>query len=339
MLNQLLDDLQKLQEKALGAITNISAINELEEIRTLYVGRKGELTLIMKKMGTLSADERPSFGQKVNEVKAALEVAFEDCKTKLENIEEDGTAIDISLPARIRQLGHKHPVSQIMDESVAIFRRLGFIVAEGPDLETEWYNFDALNTPDNHPSRDVQDTFYLPDGRVLRSQTSPVQIRVMESQPPPVRIIAPGRCYRRDTPDATHSMSFHQCEGLYVDENVSLADLKGVLQVFASEILGRQVNIRFRPHFFPFTEPSLEYDFTCPVCDGKGCNVCKQSGWIEISGAGMVDPEVFKAVGYDPDKVTGFAFGLGLERLAMIRYALTDIRMLYENDMRFLKQF
>lgn len=339
MLEQLLNDLLALQEKALNALASVSSANELEEVRTLYTGRKGELTLMMKKMGTLSPEERPVFGQKVNEVKAAVEAAFETAKQAVESSEEAGEAIDISLPAREHKLGHKHPVSQIMDEAVAIFRRMGFVVAEGPDLETEWYNFDALNTPDSHPSRDVQDTFYLPDGRVLRSQTSPVQIRVMESQQPPVRIIAPGRCYRRDTPDATHSMSFHQCEGLYVDENVSLADLKGVLQVFASEILGREVAVRFRPHFFPFTEPSLEYDFTCPVCDGKGCNVCKHSGWIEISGAGMVDPEVFKAVGYDPDKVTGFAFGLGLERLAMIRYALTDIRMLYENDMRFLEQF
>ena len=226
-----------------------------------------------------------------------------------------------------------------MDDTVAIFRRLGFVVADGPDLETEYYNFDALNTPSDHPSRDTQDTFYLPDGRLLRTQTSPVQIRVMESQKPPVRIICPGRCFRRDTPDATHSMNFHQVEGLYVDHKVSLADLKGDLTVFAKELLGQDVNVRFRPHFFPFTEPSIEYDFSCIMCKGKGCRICKNSGWLEISGAGMVDPAVFAAVGYDSEEWTGYAFGMGVERIAMIRYALTDIRLLYENDMRFLRQF
>ena len=208
-----------------------------------------------------------------------------------------------------------------------------------PDIEDEYHNFDALNTPPDHPSRDLQDTFYLSDGKLLRTQTSPVQIRVMENQQPPIRIVAPGRCYRRDTPDATHSVNFHQIEGLYVNENVSLADLKGTLLTFAHEMFGKDVKVRFRPHFFPFTEPSLEYDFSCINCGGKGCRVCKNSGWLEISGAGMVDPAVFSKVGYDPEKYTGFAFGMGIERIAMIRYQINDIRILYENDIRFLEQF
>jgi phenylalanyl-tRNA synthetase alpha chain len=226
-----------------------------------------------------------------------------------------------------------------MDEAVAVFRRLGFVVADGPDLDTVYHNFDALNTPADHPSRDPQDTFYLADGRLLRTQTSPVQIRVMESQDPPVRIVCPGRCYRRDTPDATHSMNFHQIEGLYIDHNVSMADLKGVLAEFAREMLGPGTDVRFRPHFFPFTEPSIECDFTCVVCKGKGCRVCKGSGWIEIAGAGMVDPNVLRTVGYDPEEWSGYAFGMGIERIAMICLAINDIRLIYENDMRFLAQF
>jgi phenylalanyl-tRNA synthetase alpha chain len=335
-----LNALLEMKTKCLQALAEATTPAALEECRTQYLGRKGEFTALMKEMGKLSAEERPEFGKQVNLAKDELEAAFTQKKDQLEAVaEQTGGTLDITLPGRCRVIGHKHPISQVMDEAVAIFRRMGFIVADGPDMETEWHNFDALNTPADHPARDVQDTFYLPDGRLLRTQTSTVQIRVMERQQPPVRIIAPGRCFRRDTPDATHSMNFHQCEGLFVDHKVSLADLKGVLAVFAREILGGDINIRFRPHFFPFTEPSLEYDFSCPVCSGKGCNVCKHSGWLEISGAGMVDPEVFKAVKYDPELYTGFAFGLGLERIAMIRYALTDIRMLYENDMRFLKQF
>lgn len=340
MLPQLLNSLQGIKGECLQALAAAGNAAALEEVRTQFLGRKGGFTALMKEMGKLSAEERPEFGKQVNLVKDELELAFAAAKERLEQAaEQSGPSLDVTQPGRRREIGHKHPVSVVMDEAVAIFRRLGFIVADGPDMETEWHNFDALNTPADHPARDVQDTFYLPDGRLLRTQTSTVQIRVMEKQRPPVRIIAPGRCFRRDTPDATHSMNFHQCEGLYVDEKVSLADLKGVLAVFAREILGGDVGVRFRPHFFPFTEPSLEYDFSCPVCGGKGCNVCKHSGWIEISGAGMVDPEVFKAVGYDPELCTGFAFGLGLERIAMIKYALTDIRMLYENDMRFLRQF
>ena len=227
----------------------------------------------------------------------------------------------------------------LADECVAVFRRMGFIVAEGPEIEDIYHNFDALNTPADHPSRDPQDTFYFADGRILRTQTSPVQIRVMESHQPPVRIVAPGRVFRRDTPDATHGMNFHQIEGLYVDRGVSMADLKSVLQTFATEMYGPKVKIRLRPHFFPFTEPSVEYDFSCIMCGGKGCPVCKHSGWIEIAGAGMVDPAVFANVGYDPEEWTGYAFGMGIERLAMLRYRIPDLRLLYENDVRFLEQF
>jgi phenylalanyl-tRNA synthetase alpha chain len=254
----------------------------------------------------------------------------------------------VTLPGRRRGKGYQHPVTQVMEESVAIFRRLGFIVADGPDLEDVWHNFDALNAPQDHPSRAVTDTFYFdlehndfldPATMILRTQTSPVQIRAMQSQKPPVRIVCPGRCYRRDTPDATHGMSFHQIEGLYIDKNVSMADLKGTLAYYAREMFGSNVKIRFRPHFFPFTEPSVEWDASCMACGGKGCKICKGSGWIEISGAGMVNPEVLKAVGYDPEELTGYAFGMGIERIAMIKYGINDLRLLYENDARFLQQF
>ena len=254
-----------------------------------------------------------------------------------------GTAACASPPATLPGTwplqGRRHPISRIIERSIEIFRAAGFIVAEGPDLEDEFHNFDALNTPKIHPSRDPQDTFYLKSGQLLRTHTSPVQIRYMENHPPPVRIIAPGRAYRRDTTDATHSASFHQIEGLYVDKQVSLANLKADIQYYLSNLMERPVNIRMRPHFFPFTEPSVELDFSCHVCGGKGCRVCKNSGWIEIAGAGMVDPNVFKAAGYDPEQVTGYAFGMGVERLAMILYGVPDIRMLYENDLRFLAQF
>ena len=323
--------------RVLAEVTDEAA---LEECRVQFFGRKGLMPSLMRGMGGLSAAERPIVGRTANATKQGIQDALEQAARRLaQGSADDTNALDVSLPGRQRRIGHKHPITQVLEDTVAIFRRLGFVVADGPDVETEYYNFDALNTPADHPSRDTQDTFYLPDGRLLRTQTSPVQIRVMESQQPPVRIVCPGRCYRRDTPDATHSMNFHQVEGLYVDKDVSLADLKGVLTVFAHEILGPNVKLRFRPHFFPFTEPSIEYDFSCIMCGGEGCRVCKNSGWLEISGAGMVDPEVFSAVGYDPEVWTGFAFGMGLERIAMIRYAIGDIRLLYENDARFLAQF
>ncbi|MDI6739106.1 MAG: phenylalanine--tRNA ligase subunit alpha, partial [Candidatus Edwardsbacteria bacterium] len=249
--------------------------------------------------------------------------------------------IDVSLPGRAPWLGHRHPLSQLLSEITDIFHGLGFTVAEGPDVDTEHYNFDALNAPADHPARNLQDTFYIKDrpGQLLRTQTSTVQIRVMEKQPPPVRIIAPGRCYRRDAIDASHMPVFHQVEGLYVDTNVTMADLKATITYFARQLLGPKIKIRFRPHFFPFTEPSVEYDFSCVFCQGTGCRVCKQSGWLEISGAGMVDPNVFRNVGYDPEVYSGFAWGMGLERVAMLKYGINDIRLFYQGDVRFLQQF
>ncbi|MFO7821106.1 MAG: phenylalanine--tRNA ligase subunit alpha [Lentisphaeria bacterium] len=334
---------EQLQETLADATRRLAAaedVDAVEALRVEFVGRSGRVPALMKEMRNVPAEEKPTVGKTANQVKQGIQSAIDEAKERVREAAESAAGgIDVTMPGRRRERGHKHPVNRVMDDTVDIFRRLGFIAADGPDLETEYYNFDALNTPADHPSRDIQDTFYLPDGRLLRTQTSPVQIRVMEKQSPPVRILCPGRCFRRDTPDATHSMNFHQIEGLYVDRNVSLADLKAVLSAFAHELLGPDVKVRFRPHFFPFTEPSIEYDFSCIMCKGEGCRICKNSGWLEISGAGMVDPAVFDAVGYDPEEWTGFAFGMGIERIAMIRYALTDIRMLYENDMRFLGQF
>lgn len=338
-MSDLAKRLESALEEARNRLQTADTPDAVEAVRIDYIGRKGTLPALMKEMGGLSPEERPLAGKTANAVKNGITQALEEATARLAAASTSADAIDVTLPGRRRELGHKHPINQVMDDALAIFQRLGFIAADGPDLETKYHNFDALNTPDDHPSRDIQDTFYLPDGRLLRTQTSPVQIRVMESQEPPIRIVCPGRCFRRDTPDATHSMNFHQIEGLYVDKGVSLADLKSTLTHFAHELLGPDVKVRFRPHFFPFTEPSLEYDFSCIMCKGKGCRICKNSGWLEISGAGMVDPAVFSAVGYDPEKWTGFAWGLGVERIAMIRYAISDIRLLYENDMRFLSQF
>lgn len=326
-------------EEARAALAAADTSAEVDRLRIHYLGRKGLVTARLKGLGDLPKEERPEAGKRINEAKQAIQGEVEAALARCAAGDSAGASLDVTLPGRRTAQGHKHPIAQVMEDTMGIFRRLGFIAADGPDIETEYHNFDALNTPADHPSRDVQDTFYLPDGRLLRTQTSPVQIRVMESAPPPVRIVCPGRCFRRDTPDATHAANFHQIEGLYIDREVSLADLKSVLAMFAHELMGPDVRVRFRPHFFPFTEPSIEYDFSCIVCRGEGCRICKQSGWLEISGAGMVDPEVFRAVGYDPEQWTGYAFGMGVERIAMIRHALTDIRDLYENDLRFLHQF
>jgi phenylalanyl-tRNA synthetase alpha chain len=294
----------------------------------------------MKELKSVAPADRAAFGKLANAFKTELTAALKARQAELAGGDEgDAPGFDVTLPGQCPALGSAHPVTHVIREACAIFRRMGFTVAEGPDIETAYHNFEALNTPDHHPSLDRQDTFWLEDGQVLRTQTSPVQIRVMESRPPPVRVITPGRCYRRDTTDATHSANFHQIEGLYVDENVSLADLKGCLAYFARQMMGPGVGVRFRPHFFPFTEPSVECDFSCHVCGGAGCRVCKHSGWIEIAGAGVVDPRVFEKVGYDPERYTGYAFGMGVERIAMVRYGIPDIRLVYENDMRFLKQF
>lgn len=334
-------DLQSLKETALAEIAAAQDAPSLETVRVKYDGRKGLLHEVMKALKDVAPADRPAFGKGVNELKNAIQSALDQRKTDLEtssSVPKPG--FDLTLPGRWRGLGSKHPITQLIERATDIFHSLGFTVASGPDIDTVFNNFDALNHPPGHPARDVKDTFYLDDPNLLlRTHTSPVQVRYMLSHPPPIRIVVPGRCYRRDTPDATHSANFHQIEGLYVDQKVSLADLKGDLSHFAREIMGPKTKIRFRPHFFPFTEPSVECDFTCHVCNGKGCRVCKQSGWIEIAGAGMVDPNVFKAVGYPSDNVMGYAFGLGIERMAMILFGIKDIRHLYENDVRYLAQF
>ena len=313
----------------------------VEEVRIWSLGRNGVITGFSKDMKELDAAERRDAGRAFNEAKGEIQRLIDEAMERVSGKEarDAGAGLDLSLPGRAWRSGHRHPVSTVMDECVEIFRNLGFIVADGPEIETVWNNFDALNTPADHPSRDPGDTFYFADGRLLRTQTSPVQIRTMESHEPPVRIVAPGRTFRLDTPDATHSMNFHQIEGLYIDRGVSLGDLKAVLLHFAHEMFGAKVGIRMRPHFFPFTEPSVEVDFSCIMCEGKGCRICKNSGWLEIAGAGMVDPNVLTAVGYDAEKWTGYAFGMGIERIAMLRYRINDIRFLYENDARFLEQF
>ena len=340
-MNPYADELDAIRSQALADIEGASSLSQLEEVRHRYLGRKGILTACLARIRDLPPDQRREYGQRVNELKETVTHAWE---ARHRILSESAAAaprddFDWTLPGIWRGVGRLHPVTAIIQATVEIFRSIGFTVARGPDIETVRNNFDALNTPPDHPSRDPQDTFYLADGTLLRCHTSPVQVRYMEAHPPPVRIVAPGRCYRRDTPDATHSANFHQIEGLYVDRRVSLADLKGDLTYFARRLMGPNVRVRFRPHFFPFTEPSVEVDFSCHVCGGGGCRVCKQSGWIEIAGAGMVHPNVFRAVGYDPDAVTGYAFGMGIERIAMILFGIPDIRMLYENDVRYLAQF
>ncbi len=334
-----LEELEQLTATALSELSEASSLEGLEDVRVRYLGKKGKLPEIMVSLKEAPKEEKPAWGQAANRFKQSLSEAHSSRKEDLLASSTPADALDVSLPGNHGPLGANHPIRQIMHRVIEICDRMGFTVATGPDVETVFTNFDALNTPADHPSRDEQDTFYLSDGSLLRTHTSPIQIRYMQQHEPPVRIIAPGRAYRRDTPDATHSANFHQVEGLYVDRNVSMADLKSDLTFFAGEVLGKGAKVRFRPHFFPFTEPSVEVDFTCHVCKGKGCRVCKNSGWIEIAGAGMVDPAVFNAVGYDPEKVTGYAFGMGLERIAMILLEIDDIRRLYENDARFLRQF
>ena len=326
---------------AAARLANAADAEVIEQVRIDIFGRQGLFQALGKEMKNVAPEDRPAVGKAFNIGKNKLQAMLDKANEELEAASAAASAdsIDLTLPGRRAKVGRKHPVTKVTDDCVAIFRRMGFIVATGPVIETVHNNFDALNTPDDHPSRDVGDTFYFSDGRLLRTQTSPVQIRVMESQEPPVRIVAPGRCFRRDTPDATHSMNFHQIEGLYIDKDVSMADLKSILRTFARELFGGKVDIRLRPHFFPFTEPSVEFDFSCIICEGKGCGVCKHSGWLEIAGAGMVDPNVLKNVGYDPEIWSGFAFGMGIERIAMIRHRISDIRLLYENDVRFLEQF
>ena len=327
------------KDEALQEAAAAQTPEEVEQVRIKYLGRNGLLPAIVKGFKDVPKEDRPAFGKITNQWRQELEAALAGKKADGDTA-ATGPAFDPSLPGRWFVPGSKNPISRVMEETAAIFSPLGFSVADGPDIETKFNNFTALNTPAHHPSMDPTDTLWLTDELLLRTQTSPVQIRTMTANKPPVRIITPGRTYRRDTTDATHSANFHQIEGLYVDvKPVSLADLKSTLTYYAQEMMGPRCKaIRFRPHFFPFTEPSVEVDFQCHVCGGKGCRVCKNSGWIEVAGAGLVDPRVYRFVGYDPDQVWGFAFGMGVERIAMIKYGIPDIRWLYENDVRFLDQ-
>jgi phenylalanyl-tRNA synthetase alpha chain len=312
----------------------------LEALRIGYLGRKGKIADLFNLMAEVPKEEKPEFGKSLNALKNHCEQQFQALHDKILGGEvELKTTLDLSLPGRQLSNGRKHPLTQVADEIKSIFLNFGFTIEDGPEIETDYYNFEALNFPDSHPARDMQDTLFITDDIVLRTHTSPVQIRTMEKHDPPVRIIAPGRVYRRDTPDASHSPFFHQVEGLVVDRGVTFADLKGVIQAFAHQLFGPDINVRFRPSFFPFTEPSAEYDFSCVFCKGKGCRVCKKTGWMEISGAGMVHPNVFKAVGYDPEIYTGYAFGMGIDRIAMLLFGINDIRLFFENDLRFLNQF
>ncbi len=337
------EQLEKIKSEALAKIDASDALEKLNEIRVAYLGKMGELTTVLKSMKDVAPEERPKVGQMVNEVRALIEERLEETKTALarkareEQMKRE--VIDVTLPAKKANTGHKHPNTIALEEVERIFVGMGYEVVEGPEVEYDLYNFEKLNIPKGHPARDEQDTFYINDSILLRSQTSPVQARVMEKQKPPIRMIAPGRVFRSDEVDATHSPSFHQIEGLVIDKHITFADLKGTLAEFARELFGEDTKVKFRPHHFPFTEPSAEVDLSCFKCGGKGCRFCKGSGWIEILGCGMVHPHVLEMCGIDPEEYTGFAFGVGLERIALLKYEIDDMRLLYENDIRFLKQF
>lgn len=348
-MSAILDQLRALEPKGLAALSKAKSAPELQETKSQFLGKKGELSEILKGLKDLDAASRPVVGAEANRVRDSLEKAYAARLQDLEDAEISGRlakeGLDLSLPGRRRKLGAKHPLTQVRSHLYGIFQELGFSIASGPEVETEFCNFEALNVPADHPARDMQDTLYCSPGIVLRTQTSSVQIRAMLLQPPPIKVVAAGAVYRNDAVDATHSPMFHQMEGLYVDKGVHMGHLRGTLELFARRLMGANTKIRLRPSFFPFTEPSVEVDFSCAFCSGKGCRVCKQSGWIEILGAGMVNPRVFTqvskagGVNYDSSEVTGFAFGIGIERVAMLFYDINDIRLFYENDLRFLEQF
>ena len=328
--------LDSASREVAGAVGDSKA---LDNARIRFLGRKGELAQLFRELGKVSDSERPAAGKLLNEAKARLEEIFTDALERTSDLgAERVKQFDVTLPGRLPLTGRLHPITQVAIEIGRIFNWLGFETVEGPEVELDYYNFEALNIPKDHPARDMQDTFYISDDVVLRTHTSPIQVRVMEKRRPPIRIIAPGRTYRCDS-DVTHTPMFHQVEGLMVGENISFGDLKGILTIFVHQMFGPDVSLRFRPSFFPFTEPSAEVDIRCVMCGGRGCRVCKGTGWLEILGSGMVDPEVFKMVGYDPQEVTGFAFGMGIERIAMLRFGIDDLRLFFENDLRFLKQF
>ncbi len=337
------EQLKAIMARVTEELKNIQDTGALEQLRVSVMGKKGELTQILRGMGSLPAEERPAMGQLVNKTRAALEQAMEERLQALSEMEKqkrlEQEKIDVTLPGKTRSAGSLHPMNVVLSDLLDIFTGMGFEVVEGPEVEFDHYNFELLNLPKNHPARDAQDTFYIEDNIVLRTHTSPVQARIMTTRKPPIRIVCPGRVYRADEVDATHSPVFHQMEGLVIDENVSIGDLKGTLDTFARKLYGEGVTTRFRPSFFPFTEPSAEVDVTCAACKGKGCRMCKGTGWIEVLGAGMVNPKVLEMCGIDSTKYSGFAFGMGIERLTILKYNVPDMRYLYENDLRFLSQF
>jgi phenylalanyl-tRNA synthetase alpha chain len=336
------EELESLQKEILASLSQVSTEKELSEIRVRVLGRKGSLTQLLKRLGTLPETERREIGKRANQVKEDLEKRIEETLLQIQERERREALgrekIDVTLPGRRIPVGKRHPLTQTLDEIIDIFSRLGFEVVEGPEVELDYYNFEALNIPQGHPAREMQATFFISDDVVLRTHTSPVQVRTMEKKRPPVRVICPGAVYRCDS-DPTHSPMFHQVEGLLVDRGITFADLKGVLTVFVHQMFSKETRLRFRPSFFPFTEPSAEIDIECFICGGKGCGVCSHTGWLEILGSGMVDPAVYKFVNYDPEEVTGFAFGMGIERIAMLKFGINDIRLFFTNDLRFLKQF
>ncbi len=338
----MLNELEQIKETALQKIKEANSTETLELIRVEFLGKKGKITEVLKKLGSLPPEERPKIGSVANEIK---EIITENIQNQYQIVLDselqkkmEQEQIDITLPGRTSGLGHMHIINQVMDEITSIFIQMGFQIASGPEVETEYYNFESLNTPEDHPARDVHDTFYIKPGILLRTHTSPVQMRVMEKVKPPVAVIVPGRVYRVDN-DASHSPMFNQMEGLLVDEDVTFADLKGTLMYFVQKFFGEDTAVRFRPHYFPFTEPSAEMDISCTVCKGKGCRVCKHSGWLEILGCGMVHPKVFQYAGYDNEKYQGYAFGFGIDRMAMLKFAVPSINLLFENNLKFLEQF
>ncbi len=337
------EQLSQIREHGLSAVLAAEDIAAVEELRIRFLGKKGEVSAILKTLGSLSAEERPLMGQLANEVRADIENAIAAKKAELGKAalhkKLESEKLDITMPAKSTKAGGLHPLNSVLTDMIDIFQSMGFDVVDGPEVETDYYNFEALNIPADHPARDMQDTFYLGENILLRTQTSAAQIRTMKDRKPPIRIICPGRVFRADEVDATHSPVFHQIEGLVVDKGITMCDLKGILEQFAREMYGSDTKVKFRPSFFPFTEPSVEVDVTCSECGGKGCRVCKGSGWIEILGAGMVHPNVLRACGIDPEEYSGFAFGIGLDRLTTTRHKISDIRLLFENDLRFLEQF
>ena len=337
------EQILKIKNSAAQEISLCKDFEQIISLRVKYLGKKGELSLVLKQMGKLSPGDRKRVGQLANSVRNEIEDALEEKMKNIKLAQQQNKMrserVDVTLPGKKFQIGRIHPLSKVMDEINNIFIGMGFSIVEGPEIETDHYNFEALNIPKNHPARDTQDTFYIDDELLLRTQTSPVQIRVMEKQSPPIRIISPGRVFRSDSVDSTHSPVFHQIEGLVVDKNITMADLKGTLKLFVDKLYGKDSSVKFRPHHFPFTEPSAEMDVMCFSCQGDGCSLCKHEGWIEILGCGMVHPKVLKNCGIDPEVYSGFAFGMGLERIVMRRYNIDDLRLFFENDVRFLSQF